>query len=127
MARIKTKPFKINAKRKKLIANAITRSCERTSKSPSLTMRDIRHLCTQIPSHYDDCIVNFGFLLDDHGEDPVGSGFHNFEMALIPIKNVTIHPDQTHLVFCDDELSEYMATKCKATHIQQNDDGVDED
>lgn len=126
MARKKTQPLKIDAERKKLIADAITRSCNRTSVFPSLTMRDIRQLCTQIPSHYDDCIVSFGFVLEDHGEDPVGSGMHNFEMALIPVKNVCVHPDQTHLVLCDDELSEYMTTKCKNTSFQQNDDAVEE-
>lgn len=100
-------------KHKQLVAKAINRIFDRTNMYPQMTLADMRKAINKIPSEYDDCVLSFGFVLSDKGEDPVGSGFHNFEMGFLPIKTVIMHPDQNYVVFCDDELTDFVVNKTK--------------
>jgi len=102
-----------NKERKKLIANALDRNFNRKEAYPSLTVKGLRDYMQKIPSEYDDCMVGFGFVMQDHGEDPVGSGLHNFSMGILPMKSIAAQPDQLYVILCDDELTEYMIEKSK--------------
>ena len=123
---------KVEARHQKLISDAIKRNFGRKNLFPSMRLGDLREACNRITREYDDCVISFGFVMEDHGEDPVGSGYHNFEMGLMPVKNCIIHPDHAHVVLCDDELSEYITMKSKCIRIDKEegegeDKGIDGD
>jgi hypothetical protein len=112
---------------RKDIAAAFDRAFNREIKYPTMSVGFLKHIASQIPDHFDECTVNFAFLLRDKGEDPTGSGFHNYEMCMLPVKTVAMHPDHTQIMFCDDELSEYMITKTASKSAKPVDPNEEED
>jgi hypothetical protein len=118
---MKSKKKTAENQQQKDISAAFDRAFKREIKYPTMSVGFLKHIVSQIPDHFDECTVNFAFLLRDKGEDPTGSGYHNYEMCILPVKTIAMHPDHTQIMFCDDELSEYMLTKTASRNVKKGD------
>jgi hypothetical protein len=99
----------------KEVGEAVAKSFIKEQVHPNLTLAGLRKTLAMIPEEYDECVVNFSFLLKDCGDSGNNDGMKNFILGTIPIKRVTRHPDETKILMCDEASTEYFVTFCKSS------------